>query len=262
MKKKIVTNENIENSRKMSTQKLGAFIADLRVKKNLTQLQLGDAVGVNKGTVSRWENGSYAPDIFRLMKLASVLDVTVNDLLCGEILEEDSTIDNDEATLNGIQMYANSVKSKCIKFFGIALLFLIFLFIFIFVVKEHSKWNVFSLKSSSDVISCSGQVVYNNKKSIFSLKNINYIADDFGSDDEPKANKVSIYVYSGEKKIFERSYNSLEKKYIHEYVDYINFTFEKNYKVELDDIYFLFRYDSYEDENNGEYIVDLKTVLA
>ncbi len=57
MKKQCITNENVERSRRMSTEKLGQFIASLRVKKDMTQLQLAELVGVNKGTVSRWESG-------------------------------------------------------------------------------------------------------------------------------------------------------------------------------------------------------------
>ena len=40
MKRQCITNENVERSRKMSTEKLGQFIASLRNEKDMTQLQL------------------------------------------------------------------------------------------------------------------------------------------------------------------------------------------------------------------------------
>jgi transcriptional regulator with XRE-family HTH domain len=61
-----------------------ARIAKLREQRELTQGQLAEAVGVDKTAVSHWENGVSRPDITRLAKLASVLDVSVDDLIAGE----------------------------------------------------------------------------------------------------------------------------------------------------------------------------------
>lgn len=68
----------------MDMAKMGALIAERRREKGLTQEQLGEKLGVTNKTVSRWENGNYAPDLDLLCLLAETLDIDVRDLLYGE----------------------------------------------------------------------------------------------------------------------------------------------------------------------------------
>lgn len=72
----------------MDQIKIGKFIASLRKKKGMTQEQLGDKLGVTNKTISRWENGNYMPDIEMLSLLSKEFDVTINELISGEILDE------------------------------------------------------------------------------------------------------------------------------------------------------------------------------
>lgn len=69
----------------MDQMKMGNFIAKLRKEKNITQQELAVRLGVNSKSVSRWENGNQSPDISLLQCLALELDVTVDELLNGEI---------------------------------------------------------------------------------------------------------------------------------------------------------------------------------
>lgn len=41
----------------MDKKKTGALIREARIKKNYTQSELGDLIGVSNKAVSRWENG-------------------------------------------------------------------------------------------------------------------------------------------------------------------------------------------------------------
>jgi len=54
----------------------------------MTQAQLGERLGVTNKTISRWETGKYMPDIDKLRKLSAVLDVSINELLAGERIED------------------------------------------------------------------------------------------------------------------------------------------------------------------------------
>ena len=74
----------------MEQIKTGKFIAELRKEKGMTQEQLGDRLGVNSRSVSRWENGHGMPDISLLLELADVLGVTVQELLEGSRREIES----------------------------------------------------------------------------------------------------------------------------------------------------------------------------
>ncbi len=56
-------------------------LTNLRRKKNLTQKELADFMGVTKASVSKWENKQSLPDILLLPQLASFFNVSIDDLL-------------------------------------------------------------------------------------------------------------------------------------------------------------------------------------
>ena len=53
----------------------------LRKKRNLTQEALAELVGVTRQTIAKWESGESVPDLSLAGKLASVLDVALDDLV-------------------------------------------------------------------------------------------------------------------------------------------------------------------------------------
>ncbi len=52
-----------------------------RRSKNMTQLQLAEAVGVKRSTVAMWETGKSVPRTTQLSVIAKVLDVPIERLL-------------------------------------------------------------------------------------------------------------------------------------------------------------------------------------
>lgn len=62
----------------------GATIKMLREKQQLTQSQLADKLCVSDKTISKWETGKGFPDISLLEPLASLLRVSLPELLSGE----------------------------------------------------------------------------------------------------------------------------------------------------------------------------------
>ena len=70
----------------MDQIKIGAFIAERRKMKNLTQAQLSERLGVTDRAVSKWETGRCLPDSSIMLDLCSILKITVTDLLNGEVV--------------------------------------------------------------------------------------------------------------------------------------------------------------------------------
>ncbi len=62
----------------------------LRMKKGLSQGELAIRLNVVSQTVSKWEKGVSVPDAETLIKLADLLDTSVNDLLGSNVVPEDS----------------------------------------------------------------------------------------------------------------------------------------------------------------------------
>ncbi len=64
-----------------STLEVGRKIAEFRKQKNMTQMELADALGISYQAVSNWERGNSMPDISKLSELVSALDCTIDELL-------------------------------------------------------------------------------------------------------------------------------------------------------------------------------------
>lgn len=74
----------------MDQVKIGKFIAECRKKKNLTQMQLAEKLSITDRAVSKWETGKSMPDSSIMLELCGVLGISVNDLLCGEVVTMDN----------------------------------------------------------------------------------------------------------------------------------------------------------------------------
>lgn len=68
----------------MDKKKTGYLIKEARQKKNYTQNELGDLLGVSNKAVSRWENGDSFPDVGILENLAVILDLRIQDIVTGD----------------------------------------------------------------------------------------------------------------------------------------------------------------------------------
>ena len=71
----------------MDQIKIGRFIAECRKKNNLTQIQLAEKLNITDRAISKWENGKGMPDSSIMLDLCSELQISVNELLSGEVLE-------------------------------------------------------------------------------------------------------------------------------------------------------------------------------
>lgn len=63
--------------------KIGKFVMEKRKSLGLTQQQLADRLNVSFQAISKWENGTTYPNIEILRDLATVLDVSVDEILAG-----------------------------------------------------------------------------------------------------------------------------------------------------------------------------------
>lgn len=59
---------------------IGNIISEKRKKLGLSQEKLGALLGVSNQAVSKWENGTTAPDIYLLPQIAATLKITLNEL--------------------------------------------------------------------------------------------------------------------------------------------------------------------------------------
>ena len=95
----------------MDQIKIGRFIAECRKKNNMTQMQLAEKLSITDRAVSKWETGKSMPDSSIMLELCDVLKISVNDLLCGEVV----TVDNYNERLQENLLEALEQKQRADK---------------------------------------------------------------------------------------------------------------------------------------------------
>ena len=101
----------------MNQEKIGKLIASARKDKNLTQVELGNLLGVSDKSVSKWENGKCLPDVSLYKELCNILGITLNEFFSGEkIKEEDYKEKADENLFSALENSIFTVKDK-VEFF-------------------------------------------------------------------------------------------------------------------------------------------------
>lgn len=71
----------------MDQIKIGKFIQEKRKEKGLTQSDLAEKLNVTDRAISKWENGNCIPDISNIPELCKILNITINDLFSGSVID-------------------------------------------------------------------------------------------------------------------------------------------------------------------------------
>ena len=67
---------------------LGEKIYELRTQHNLSQGDLANELNVSRQSISKWENGNSTPDLEKIVKLAEIFNVSLDELIKNEEKEE------------------------------------------------------------------------------------------------------------------------------------------------------------------------------
>ncbi len=113
----------------MDAQQFGAFIAQQRKEKQMTQKELGNRLSVTDKAISRWENGHGFPDIESIEPLAKELGVSVLELMNSrKNVEEVSAIEANSLIMSTIQVSLDKnrvERKKMLLVFGMSSITLI-----------------------------------------------------------------------------------------------------------------------------------------
>lgn len=71
-------------------KEIGSRILQLRKTKKMTQVELSELLSISHQAVSKWENGESLPDIEQLLRLANLFNLTMEEILLGQVDEERS----------------------------------------------------------------------------------------------------------------------------------------------------------------------------
>ena len=176
----------------MNPSKIGKFISELRKERNMTQQDLGDLLGINGKSVSKWERGINCPDISILKEIAGIFDISVEELLDGERKQKEIIFKDD---------------GKYFKRFLILTIFAILILAIVLVIKTHYQYNVYHIQSETSVIDIDGYIIFNPRDEIFLINTLNY-----KNEANKKANQLKLILKNNEKELFSyQTNNYLEK---------------------------------------------------
>lgn len=143
----------------MDQEKIGALIASLRKKQGLTQSQLGAKVGVGDRAVSKWERGITCPDISIINELSSILGITSDELLKGELTKEHKE-----------QLKEHKFNKKLLLLIPLALIIIAV----VIIISNKNKTYVYTLKSDSSEYEITGTIMFDRNKTIIAINSITF----------------------------------------------------------------------------------------
>ena len=180
----------------MNQDKIGKFIYELRTENKLSQYQLAEKIPISRQAVSKWERGQTIPDSSTLLRLSDIFDVTINELLKGERIQERTIEQLEKTTLNILD--ENNKKTKKIKRLIIStstiIVFLIVSFLFYYFINSYNSIKVYKISTDGKNFDMyDGLFIITNQKSYFKIGKIQ-------TKEENKINNIKLYYKTGNKK--------------------------------------------------------------
>ena len=98
----------------MDQVKTGQFIKACRKEKKLTQREVAEKLNISEKTVSKWETGNGLPEVSLMLPLCELLEISVNELLSGERLDEKKYFEKAEQNIMSLIQEKAEAKKKLI----------------------------------------------------------------------------------------------------------------------------------------------------
>ena len=95
----------------MDQIKIGKFISEKRKELGITQSELAEKLNITDRAISKWENGVCMPDVGTIPELCEILNITINDLFSGEVVN----MKNNEKKLEENLMEMAKLKEEADK---------------------------------------------------------------------------------------------------------------------------------------------------
>lgn len=96
----------------MNQEKIGKYIVECRKKKNMTQQELAEKLGVSDRTIGNWENGRNMPDLSLFKPLSEILGISIAELLDGGKIDKNNIAYKSEEILTNTINYQTEKNRK------------------------------------------------------------------------------------------------------------------------------------------------------
>ena len=205
--------------------KMGNHISELRKEKGFTQKKLAELIDVNDKSISKWEQGNLAPDITVLKPLADTLGVTLDEILCGERLED---IEKKKKKNEPLFEKLKRMKFKIFAY----LITLLIMGLFILVIKNN-EWKVREV-SYTNQIHAHGTIISNSSRAKLFFYDFYLKDDDKGLMDEIKLKDCLVRVIYDDMEIYSKALSKDEYIYFNTFLNELFFEIDVPKRITKD----------------------------
>ena len=191
----------------MNPDKISKFIYELRKEKGLSQYQLADMIPISRQAVSKWERGKTIPDSSTLIRLSEIFDVSINELLSGERLKNNSIKELESTTLSIVDEHNKKKEEtkRIIKAFLISTSIILLIFFIYYYINTINSIKVYTINGKSEHFDLSeGMFITTKQKSYLKLGKI-IINGDY------TINNIKVYYQNNKEKVLIFEDNELDK---------------------------------------------------
>lgn len=126
----------------MDNVKTGLLIAQIRKEKGYTQKDLAEKIGVSNATVSKWETGKGFPDISLLEPLAITLNISISEIIAGEIIQNTDLTEHIISDLVDVTIKDQEKKVKLFNWIVAITVALIYVAVSLITMKWEITWII------------------------------------------------------------------------------------------------------------------------
>ena len=131
----------------------------MQKKQNMTQMQLAEKLGITDRAVSKWETGRAMPDSSIMLQLCGELNITVNDLLSGEVITMNNYDENSKKLLLEMVKQKEEADKKLLSaemVIGTLSVIILLSLTFIAAFLQMQEWLRITLIASGFVLAIAG----------------------------------------------------------------------------------------------------------
>lgn len=184
-------------------------IYNIRKKRDITQKELADLIGVSDRTISKWENGSTVPDLETIKKLCNELGISPDSIVKSE--------KNYKDRLQDFKRMVGKFLNYILKNIFLIGFIVVFILLLAYFINNYNTIRIYNLTYESKNITFKDGYFFKTKVlNIITINNIKLEKINY----EPTSTKIELYTYlNGDKHVIYES-NSLNNIYIEESKSY------------------------------------------
>ena len=108
----VIIRHEVKSCMAINSVEMGNRARDIRVSKNIKQIEISKALGITQPCYSRFENGLYDMPISQIIKLCEILGVSVSWLIGEDIDFIAGLSDNERLLVEDFIKYIKKIRKK------------------------------------------------------------------------------------------------------------------------------------------------------